>query len=258
VFHHWDGRVVIGCPADSGLYQVIVILESRLLPNFRADLERGYSEAVRSCAPVAAKVVGTRRAGKLLGIVRWESFFRESAGPGWALIGDAGHFKDPTPGQGMTDAFRQAEAMAPAIAAAIERSDSELDEAMVEWARWRDRDAFEHHWMACDLGAAGRSPFLLPAMASRLHRRGQLEHFLDVFQHRALPSRVLTPVRLLSTAARLLVHQNRPRADVLREVAELIMTDARRKRLRRNPVFVDPEAHGYAGETDVAQEQSVA
>jgi 2-polyprenyl-6-methoxyphenol hydroxylase-like FAD-dependent oxidoreductase len=257
-FHHWDGRVVVACPADSGLYQVVVVLESRLLSDFRADLERGYMEAVGSCGPAAERVAGARRVGKLLGMVRWESFFRESAGPGWALLGDAGHFKDPTPGQGMTDAFRQADAMAPAIAAAVQRSDSELDRAMVEWARWRDRDAFEHHWMACDLGAAGRSPVLLPAMASQLQRHGQLEPFLDVFQHRALPSRVFTPARLLSTAARVLVRGDGPRADVLSEVAKLVATDARRKRLRRNPVFVDPSAHGDAGETEVAQEQSAA
>jgi 2-polyprenyl-6-methoxyphenol hydroxylase-like FAD-dependent oxidoreductase len=194
-----------------------------------------HHNAVRSCLPVAQKVAGARRVGKLLGMVRWQSFFRESAGPGWALLGDAGQFKDPTPGQGMTDAFRQAEAMAAVIALAVERSDAELDGAMVEWARWRDRHAFEHHWMACDLGAAGRSPVLLPAMASRLERNGQLEPFLDLFQHRALPSRVFTPMRLLSTAARLLVRGDGPRADVLSEVGELIMTDARRKRLRRNP-----------------------
>ena len=257
VFHHWDGRVVIGCRADSGLYQVVVILDSRGLPDFRADLERGYMEAVRACAPVAEKVARARRAGKLLGIVRWESFFRESAGPGWALVGDAGHFKDPTPGQGMTDAFRQAAAMAPAIVAAIDRPDLKLDSAMAEWARWRDRDAFEHHWMACDLGSAGRNPLVLPAITSRLERGGQLEPFLDVFQHRALPSRVLTPGRLLSTAAGMLLRGAGPRADVLREVADLIMTDVRRKQMRRKPEFLEPAGHGDAGETEVAEEQSI-
>ena len=40
--------------------------------------------------------------------VRGHGFFRESAGPGWVLVGDAGHFKDPTPGQGISDALRQA------------------------------------------------------------------------------------------------------------------------------------------------------
>ena len=34
------------------------------------------------------------------------AFFRRSSGPGWALAGDAGHFKDPVIGQGMRDAMR--------------------------------------------------------------------------------------------------------------------------------------------------------
>jgi 2-polyprenyl-6-methoxyphenol hydroxylase-like FAD-dependent oxidoreductase len=254
VFHHWDGRVVIACPADSGLYQVIVIPENRLLPQFRADLERGFMDQALGCAPVADKLSGARRVGKLQGTIRWESFFRESAGPGWALVGDAGQFKDPTPGQGMTDAFRQAEAMAPAIAGSIGGSDAEIDAALAAWARWRDRDAFEHHWMACDLGAAGRSPTLVPAMMGRLERQGEVEGFLNVIQHRLVPSKVFTPPRLLSTAAARVARGDGDRAGVLREVGQLVMTDARRKRLRRKPEFVDPVVHADAGETEVPQE----
>lgn len=254
VFHHWDGRVVLACPADSGLYQVIVIPDSRVMPEFRADLERAFMDQARACVPVAEKLIRARRVGKLLGIVRWESFFRESAGPGWALVGDAGQFKDPTPGQGMTDAFRQAAAMAPAIAGAMGGSDLELDRAVAGWARWRDRDAFEHHWMACDLGAGGRSPAVLPAMMRRLERRGEFEGFTDLLQHRALPSRVFSPRLLLSTAAAMLVQGDCARPAVLREVGQLVMTDARRKRLRRKPVFVDLAAHADAGETEVPQE----
>lgn len=253
-FHHWDGHVVIAVAADSGLYQVVVIPENRLLPDFRADLERAFMDYAQASAPVADKLSGATRVGKLQGIIRWESFFRESAGQGWALVGDAGQFKDPTPGQGMTDAFRQAAAMAPAIAGAIGGSDSELDDALAGWAAWRDRDAFEHHWMACDLGAAGRGPTVVPAMMRRLAAEGELGGFLDVFQHRAVPSKVFTPPRLLSTAAGMVVRGDGDRAEVLREVRELVVTDARRKRLRRRPVFVDPVVHADAGETEVAEE----
>jgi len=233
---------------------VIVIPEHRVLPQFRADLERGFMDQAFACAPVAEKLMGARRVGKIQGILRWESFFRESSGPGWALVGDAGQFKDPTPGQGMTDAFRQSEAMAPAIVGAIGGSDSELDGALATWARWRDHDAFEHHWMACDLGAAGRSPTVFPAIMSRMERQGQAEAFLDLFQHRTRPSRVVTPARLISTAAQMVVRGDGNRTAVLREVGQLMMTDTRRKRLRRKPVFVDPVVHADAGETEVPHE----
>lgn len=37
---------------------------------------------------------------------------RRATGPGWALIGDAGQFRDPVSAHGMTDAFRDAELIA--------------------------------------------------------------------------------------------------------------------------------------------------
>ena len=42
-------------------------------------------------------------------------FMREAAGPGWALVGDAGYFKDPLTAHGITDAFRDAELLSRAI-----------------------------------------------------------------------------------------------------------------------------------------------
>jgi len=41
---------------------------------------------------------------------------RRSWGPGWALVGDAGYFKDPLSSHGLTDALRDAELLARAIA----------------------------------------------------------------------------------------------------------------------------------------------
>ncbi|MEL7151493.1 MAG: NAD(P)/FAD-dependent oxidoreductase [Pseudomonadota bacterium] len=42
-------------------------------------------------------------------------FLRTSAGPGWALVGDAGYFKDPLTAHGITDAFRDAELLSQTI-----------------------------------------------------------------------------------------------------------------------------------------------
>ncbi|MDX6637646.1 MAG: hypothetical protein QOJ01_1157, partial [Solirubrobacterales bacterium] len=42
-------------------------------------------------------------------------FFRRAAGPGWALVGDAGHFKHPGTAQGIGDAVEQAIHVADAL-----------------------------------------------------------------------------------------------------------------------------------------------
>ena len=46
-------------------------------------------------------------------------FVRRSWGPGWALVGDAGYFKDPITAHGMTDALRDAELLADEILEAL-------------------------------------------------------------------------------------------------------------------------------------------
>ena len=43
------------------------------------------------------------------------NFFRKPYGPGWALVGDAGYNKDPITAQGISDAFRDAEACSTAL-----------------------------------------------------------------------------------------------------------------------------------------------
>ena len=42
-------------------------------------------------------------------------YLRRSHGPGWALVGDAGYFKDPITAHGITDALRDAEILARAV-----------------------------------------------------------------------------------------------------------------------------------------------
>ena len=46
-------------------------------------------------------------------------YLREAAGPGWALVGDAGYFKDPITAHGITDALRDAEILARVIASGV-------------------------------------------------------------------------------------------------------------------------------------------
>jgi len=86
------------------------------------------------------------------------------------------------------------------------------------WARWRDDDAGEHYWLAADLGKAGLAPAVLPEIAQRLYEQGQLDSFLDLFNHRSAPSKVLTPPRLAGATARLLARDGCDRRAVLGEV----------------------------------------
>lgn len=253
LFHRWAGRFVIASPSDSGLYQVIALPELGELGRFREDLEGTYMDYIRACAPVADALSGARRVGRLFGILRWEGFFREASGPGWLLVGDAGHFKDPALGQGIQDAFRHVDALAPAIVRGIEGSDQSLDRTLAHWGRWREKDAVEHYWLAADLGKAGLAPAVLPEVARRLSTRGKLDPFLDLFNHRSVPSKVLTPPRLLGATARLLVRSGCDRRALLREVGTLTAQDAKRKRLNRRPAYAGSDVALVAGATEIEE-----
>src|SRR5262249_55004000 len=64
-------------------------------------------------------------------------FFRRPTGPGWALLGDACHFKHPGTAQGICDAVEQAIY----IAEHLSRAEPSLD----GYEAWRDTRAAEHY-----------------------------------------------------------------------------------------------------------------
>jgi 2-polyprenyl-6-methoxyphenol hydroxylase-like FAD-dependent oxidoreductase len=259
VFHKWSDRIVVACPTDSGLYQVLVSPELPELDDFRSNLEERFMQYARSCAPIAKAIDGAPRVGKLFGMVRWLGFFREASGPGWVLAGDAGHFKDPTPGRGIADSFCQVDALAPAIAAGLDGPSEGLDQAMSQWWRWRDQEFESHYWFAADMGDDGEVPLVLPEIIRRLHAQGRLGMLFDIQNHRVKPDQVLTPPRLLAAAGRLLLRRGTDRARLLREVGSLVAEDRRRRRLNRRPVFAEtsPTAKD-AGPTEIEDNAAAA
>jgi 2-polyprenyl-6-methoxyphenol hydroxylase-like FAD-dependent oxidoreductase len=64
-------------------------------------------------------------------------FFRRPYGPGWALVGDAGYHRDAITGQGITDAFRDADLLASAIDAGFSERQP-LDVALAEYEQTRN------------------------------------------------------------------------------------------------------------------------
>jgi flavin-dependent dehydrogenase len=147
VFGYWSGVQVDGyrwyfapglsagaIPTNDGLTCIFASTPStRFAEIFRADVSGGYQ---RVLAEVADDLTDTIRGATLVGSLRGfpgrPGFFRRSAGPGWALVGDAGYFKDPLTAHGITDALIEAEYLARAIAA-------DSDEALTAYAADRDR-----------------------------------------------------------------------------------------------------------------------
>lgn len=87
-------------------------------------------------------------------------FMRKPWGNGWALVGDAGYFKDPLSAHGMTDALRDAELLARALAAVFDGADE--TDALAGYQATRDAlslPLFEvidtiasHRWTNAEIG----------------------------------------------------------------------------------------------------------
>lgn len=84
-------------------------------------------------------------------------FFRQAAGPGWALVGDAGHFKHPSTAQGISDAIEQALHVADALGGA--------DESLDGYEAWRDERAREHYEWSFDFGRFPQPQLTAPVFA---------------------------------------------------------------------------------------------
>ena len=82
---------------------------------YRGRTADAFAETLAEVPRLAARVAAAERVERFRCARPHDGFFRQPAGPGWALVGDAGYHKDPITAQGMLDAFRDAELLARAI-----------------------------------------------------------------------------------------------------------------------------------------------
>jgi flavin-dependent dehydrogenase len=76
-----------------------------------------FSTLLATVSPVAAERLSAARAPqRLRGFAGLPGYLRQSWGPGWALVGDAGYYEDPLSTHGITDALRDAQLLADAVA----------------------------------------------------------------------------------------------------------------------------------------------
>jgi flavin-dependent dehydrogenase len=100
-----------------------------------AQLYRALSDEV---APDLVEAAGAHAPQRLRVFTGRPGHLRQAHGPGWALVGDAGYFKDPATAHGITDALRDAELLARAIIACA-TGDAQEAAALADYQAVRDR-----------------------------------------------------------------------------------------------------------------------
>ena len=108
-------------PTNEGRTGVFVGTTPCRLRALRRDgTERAFATLLAAAAPrLAERIASAAPDSRVRGWAGATGFMRRAWGPGWALVGDAGYFKDPITTHGMTDALRDAELLADAILEAL-------------------------------------------------------------------------------------------------------------------------------------------
>lgn len=181
-------RYVFRCDGD----MIVLVVAQPLAQAQRWGKQ--YRERLRLAlahSPTTAPLAeGHEPVGKVHGLLQTRYFYRRPIGPGFALVGDAGHFKDFVTGQGMTDALLDAERLSRAIV--------DGREAAFQWF-WRARDVatLPLHFDAIRQGRVGyNEPFMRWMFTHIAQRPDILRRFSSVL-NRTLDPDALVPTRAL-------------------------------------------------------------
>lgn len=100
-----DGWSFVFMPMSRGRVSVVAQSQSALWEAEAGAPAAVYERALRARPAVWRRLADARRVSAVSGIKRCPNLFREAAGPGWALVGDAWHQKDSLDAQGIYDAL---------------------------------------------------------------------------------------------------------------------------------------------------------
>jgi flavin-dependent dehydrogenase len=153
-----------------------------------------FDQLLEGSAPqLAERLRHARRTSPVQGMLRQPNQVRQAFGPGWALVGDAGYYRDAVTAYGISDAFRDAELLAAALDQAL-GADAEEEEtaALVRYQRQRDQALREVFEITCRLSA-------YPPVLAFVELQKQLGGAIDK-EAAALAARPVPGERRLATA----------------------------------------------------------
>lgn len=191
-----EDELVTVFPCDGGQSLVLLMPPTAQAPKFRDDAIEAFEKTVAAIEPLRARLEGCDRETSVRVSFEHPSYFRHSTGPGWALAGDAGHFKDPVTAQGIRDALRFGRLLGEAAGPVVD-DHPRLDAALKAWEIDRDAQCLPMYQWANGLGLGEEiSPIEHAAYAWFAESPARASEVLDVFARKRRPDKVFTPARL--------------------------------------------------------------
>ena len=149
-------------PSSDGTVLVAANLMHDEFVAARRDREAAFHVRLAEVAPDLRDMLpgANRVEGFHAGCTR--AFVREAAGPGWALVGDAGMKKDPVTAQGISTAFRCAEMLAEAADDGL-NGRRPLEDALAAYGEARDAWLLPYYHFTAQLARFARPTETLAA-----------------------------------------------------------------------------------------------
>ncbi|MBX6768410.1 MAG: NAD(P)/FAD-dependent oxidoreductase [Actinomadura rubrobrunea] len=175
-----------------------------LFPAYRADIEGMYHRSIQVAAPELAKELADRgeRVERFAGTGALENFYRRPYGPGWALVGDAGFHKDPLTGQGISDAWRDAEFLVDALDAVLSGR-REWNEALAEYERKRNAATELLYEFTCEAATFQFDPMTHALVQVLAEHRDAANQFFGMIAGTVPAEEFFSPDNLLNLLGRL-------------------------------------------------------
>lgn len=177
---------------DSGLLLMAGGGKREVVETWRSDPASALRKHLSQGSLTAPLLEGARMVSEPIGQLALHLYMKQAVGPGWALVGDSGLHMDPTPGYGITDAVRDAAALAKAIIDGSERA------LLLYWRR-RDTDSLGLYHFASDMGSEEyNNPVTRMLFKRTQNSPTMMKRMYDVIDRELRPQDMLKP----STALR--------------------------------------------------------
>lgn len=215
--HRAEGDQVLvlpSCPAGRTL--VVNMTDAAAIPVYRKDFHAQWEAMIERNPALKARIGGATNMSKPRMTDDLTSYYRRATGPGWALAGDAGHFKDPVTGNGMRDALKFGRRLGESAAATLDDRDR-LDAALRDWEAERDADTIStYHWGNRETRPGATSPLIREVL--RTFAGSEEPNLSDTFNRARPVESVIGPARLVRGLVRAWRAPDADRRAILREL----------------------------------------
>lgn len=196
------------------------------ISRFRQDPDGVWERKLAANPNLQRRLEGTEREGGLRSTGDVAAFFRVSSGPGWALVGDAGHFKDPVVAQGIRDALRFGRRLGETAAEVLDHPDW-LDRRLYAWELERDAECLPSFY----LGRKHTRTHALNQLETEFFREASdspalAQELADVFARHKAPQRLFHLPRQVKWLLKAAARPGADRVALVKEAADELRLDA--------------------------------